>query len=392
MTALGNVDRRGGTDFIKFDWDFEGFRFRTFYNSSTQYVSSAYFDVSEDQVSATTLDFSLERSDSLDRGFLDGTILTYGVNARLNRVRSHYLLTDDEEQMLYAGFFQLEKDLFDDLTLTLGCRLDTRPEQSGVNVSPRLGLVYRPWEGHYLWGAYNQAFQNPSFMENFLSVDFTTSRVLPGLGVVPVDGFFAGNRDLDSEKQVSYEIGYRNASLENIHFSADVFINRTNDLVTYQSILDPSGLPGVLGVDYLYVNQGSSRSFGGTLAMEALLTDRLTGYANYSRLSVSGDVDWLSPANKASAGLLFDLGEGFFLNLNGNYVSSAEANAEEIGLLEDGRTDAYFLTNGYLRYDVPDTGLSLSLSGFNLLNDEHVEIPGGEEIGTLITFGMTYRF
>ncbi|MBU0755255.1 MAG: TonB-dependent receptor, partial [Planctomycetes bacterium] len=393
LSYAGDADRRGDSGFAKVNWDFHGFRLQSFHNWTRQDVDCVLFNFREDDLMTRSFDFSIERTDEITGNLLTGTMVTYGVSARHNSVKTEYLLSNDETQMLYAGFIQAETPLRDDLTMTLGCRVDNRPEGVGSNYSPRLGMVYQPHENHILWGAYSHAFQNPSFMQNFANINVSSSTVVQtpfGPMVVPILGQFVGSKNVDPQELTSYEVGYRNTSFEKLHFSMNTFFNRRTNLHVYTGGIDTSGIPFTARYDVM--NQGHAKSWGGETELNFLFTDWMSGYANYTFQSVHGDSKSISPKNKANGGLLFDLGQGLKSNLNCNYVGGTRFDFSGTDLLPSRKTDHYFMVNGALDYEIPDSDCTVSLALFNLLHDVHVELPSGENIGTLATLSLNYRF
>ena len=172
----------------------------------------------------------------------------------------------------------------------------------------------------------------------------------------------------------------------------DLFLNRRSNIQTIYTNYDFTGLPFFITGEAGSQNQGSAKSWGGEAEVNVLFTDWLSGYANYSYISIHGDHQGISPQNMANGGLLFDFGEGFKMNLNCNYVESSLLEQGAVGLAPSGSTDSYFIVNSSLSYEPPESNFSFLFTGFNMLHDSHVELPSGENIGTLFTVGIGYRF
>lgn len=388
--GLTSMDRRGSHEFAKINWDMMGFRLQGFYNGYHQEVSGPDFDFEEDYVAVHSFDLSLERSDELED---IETIFTYGVSSRFNGVDTRHLLPQDETQMLYAGFIQGEKALMDDLTITMGFRVDSRPEQKGANFSPRVGLVYTPWEDHVFWASYGKAFQNTSMLYNFIDLNTSKMADVPGVPFkVPSFNRTLGNRDMDPQELVSWETGYRNHVFDRVHFNIDLFYNQWADLHDAFTVADLSGLPAVVTAETKYQNLDKAKTCGGETGVNVLICDWLTSYANYSYVSAWGDDVGFTPRNKANGGLLFDLDQGFKINMNFNYVEGSTNHAAASSLAPSKTTDSYFIVNGAITYTPPGANLSFSLNGFNVLHDAHVELPSSQTIGSLFLLGITYRF
>jgi len=398
LRYAAEMDRRGSFEFAKLNWDLKGFRIQLYYNGYRQDTELIFGDSIpiEDDIYGTSLDLSLERSDTLEGGVFDGMILTYGLESRRNTIDTEELLQADEQQMLYSGFLQAEQRLVDEVTVTLGCRIDSQPEKSGSNLSPRIGVVYKPWNDHTFWGSCSYAYKSPSSILNFAQLTFDGTTEIAGIPFPVASRLnLSGNEDLDPQRKVTYQVGYRNTSYERLRFNIDLFLSRRSDLFKPVSTTDLSGLPFQVTMNSRFENQGRAASWGGEAGVECLITNRMTGYTNYSLVSIRGDGQGLSPRNQANAGLLIDLSGGFKIDAGVNYVEGSTLDGEVGQFLEssiDMSSDSYFLVNGSLLYEVPASGLAFSLSAFNLTHDEHVEIPMGEEIGTLVTLGVSYRF
>ena len=300
-------------------------------------------------------------------------ILTGGVSYRFNAFDSTFLIGRQHEQHLFAIFFQDEHTFFDDLTATVGVRVDRHPE-AGITVSPRGSLVYTPWPNHTFRASIGTAFRNPTISDNFVSVDIPAG---------PVTVKIIGNRDLEPMKLVAYELGYQTFLFERLRTRLDLFYNQFERSIEAR-LADPSDpTRGTL------VNTKAFSTVGGELSLEFLITKELTGFTNYSYQDRKIDdpkVPGVVPRHKANAGLTFSLPNGFSSTLLAHYVGKAEGVA--------GRVDPYTIVNLRLAQAFKLLGYQaeVSLQAFNLFNDVHRELPGADLIERRISGTFRVRF
>jgi outer membrane receptor protein involved in Fe transport len=279
------------------------------------------------------------------------------------------LLTGKErEQHFFDAFLQDEYSPMENLTFTLGMRVDTHPE-AGVNVSPRASIVYSLWERHTFRASVSRAFRNPSVIENFVNL---------AVGSVVVKG----SRGLEPEEITSYELGYQTVLFERLKARIDLFYNKLDKLN-----LGPLSLPATpLVLDILTGGGGSI--YGGEVAFEFLFSEWLKGFMNYSFQERDVDLELLgiAPRHKGNVGLNFTLPKGFegdvFVSTVGQSTGSP------------GKVDSYSLVNLRLGYQFKLLGAKgeLDVRVFNLFNDRHREIPGGDIIERRITGGLQFNF
>jgi iron complex outermembrane receptor protein len=208
----------------------------------------------------------------------------------------------------------------------------------------------------FLWAAVSRAVRNPSRIERDFSI--------PGV----VDPGHMG-----AEKVVAYELGYRGRMTDAANVSVSLFYNDYNDLRTND--LSPGGvLPGYVG------NSMRGRTYG---------VEAWTDYdvRPWWRVSVGGSVlgkhFWLKPGSldvsqleaagvdpdywwklrsqmKLSDRVDLDLGLRYYAN-----VPTSQASGY-VG------ADSYLEGEARLAWRVSDS-VELSLSGSNLLHDQHPE-------------------
>lgn len=324
-------------------------------------------------------------------------VLTGGGTYRFVAAESPGFIGDRQDQPLLAFFLQDEWDLRENLTLTAGVGVDLHPE-AGVSASPRGSLVYSPWKDHTFRFSIAKSFRNPSFLENFLALDVklneserhdlvSRSPVLAGVST----GRFLGNTGLAPEELLSYELGYQTLLFGRLRVRLDLFYHQLDRLiVTMESltVLSPA-LPPVLTRQF--INKGHADIRGGEVGLEVFITPWLQGFLNYSyqerrpKALLVGLADSAS-RHKGNAGLTFSVPTGLSATVLVHHVGKPEAPSQPSG-------HSYTLVNLRLGYQFKLFGneAEVAIQAFNLLNDVHREISGGDLIERRVSGTLRYR-
>ena len=162
---------------------------------------------------------------------------------------------DDRSDKVYSVFGQAEYRLTDQIRLVGAARYDEGDLFEG-QFSPKGAIVFSPNENHAFRFTVNRAFQTPNYSEFFLRaaagapVNFTAlengmrahPQLGPALAGVPqgtlftnsaqVPVFASGNRDLDVEKTIGYEIGWKGSLSSRVFVTVDAYMNNIKDFVT----------------------------------------------------------------------------------------------------------------------------------------------------------------
>jgi iron complex outermembrane receptor protein len=169
-----------------------------------------------------------------------------------------------------------------------------------------------------------------------------------------------------------------------------------------QEVLPGGGSDTEVGGFLSYRNFGQVSYFGTDISLTLQATDELSIFANTSILSddffdneeldetnTSLSLALNAPAFKAKGGYDYRFENGFSFGMTANYV---EGFPVETGPYV-GEVESYFLLDarvGYKLQSVP--GLSINVTGKNILNNEHREFAGAPELGAAIFGRMTYSF
>lgn len=354
----------GGLGFVKLNYSLGDFKLQSVWDRLDMDMRSTVFPK---KVSVLADAFKLEAQHSVKLG--SQNVLTGGAGYRFSVFDSPLLTGAKREQHFFDAFLQDEYSPVENLTFTVGVRVDTHPE-AGVNVSPRGSVVYSPWENHTFRASVSRAFRNPSVVENFVN-----------LGVGPVT--VKGSRGLEPEEITSYELGYQTLLFQRLKARIDLFYNKLDKLS-----LGPLSLPANPLEPRLFTGGGGS-VFGGEIGFEFLISEWLKGFMNYSYQERDFDdrrLLGIAPHHKGNAGLNFTLPKGFEADIFLNTVG------QSTGL--PSKVDPYTLVNLRLGYQFELWGTKgrLGFSVFNLLNDRHREVRGGDTIERRITGALQLKF
>jgi len=303
-------------------------------------------------------------------------LLTGGFVYRFLSADSALFADGGVTESLGTFFLQDQWNLLKNLTLTTGIGVDVHPE-AGVSVAPRGALVYTPWPDHAFRVSIARAFRNPTVLDNFISQPIKVVVAPPPFPPAVVR--LVGNDRLKPEEMRSYEVGYQGRLFDRVRVWADFFYAQLDDLIG----LVPLGTQAVTST-----NLDSGDAHGTEAGLEARLTSWLNGFANYSYLQRKGNTALMGLASnhKANVGFAARLGWGFSASATGSYV----------GVPENGHTglDPYLLVNLRVANAFKVSGMAgeLSLEVFNLSNDAHREVTGGDVIDRRVSGSLRVRF
>ncbi len=323
--------------------------------------------------------WKVEAQHSLHLG--DQNVLTGGTSYRFGIFDGHNLTGPKHEQHFFDVFLQDEYSPLRNLTFTAGFRVDTHPE-AGVHFSPRASAVYSPWENHTFRASVSRAFRNPSVIENFLNfVVLPAPTTFPGFMVTAL-----GDRNLKSEEITSFELGYQTLFFEKLKARIDLFYN----LLDHMRLgpVAPKGCGPFCPLSVISTG-GAGSIFGGEIAFEYLLADWLKGFMNYSyqeREFNDRRLLGIAPRHKGNVGFNFTFLKDFEADLFVNAVGRTDG--------PPGHVDPYALVNLHLGYNFELLGNKgkLNFGVFDLFNERHREIRGGDIIERRIAGGVRFSF
>jgi iron complex outermembrane receptor protein len=295
---------------------------------------------------------------------------------------------------LFSLFVQDEISLIPDkLRLLIGSKFEHN-DYTGFEYQPNLRLIWTPNFRHTLWGAVSRAVRSPSQMEAYGDIFYAV--LSPDLffpsGGLPTKYVVSGSEDFDSEKVLSYELGYRYMpsgafSIDTALFYSSYRDHRSAEEGSAEVEYDPFPVPKNLLILNDEDNKLEAESWGLEVAIDWQVRPWWRLQGNYSLLKLttrptSGSSDIFSamlyeessPQLQWSLRSSFDIGHDWDLDLWLRYVDPVTVYVIEI--------DDYYSLDVRLAWR-PLAGLELALVGQNLLEKQHTE--SQVEFGTVST-------
>lgn len=174
-----------------------------------------------DTTSYDTLGFEVVNRSSVDMGL--PTTFVYGVEVVRDsqsgtRDGATRLQFPDAKATTFSGFLEASIEVTEQLTITPGVRFDryelnptTQPDRTESEISPRVGVSFRPMPGLQIYGNYARAFRTPSLTELYSDdVHFAVPGFPLGRGVT-FSGVntFVPSPNLEPETSDQFEAGMR---------------------------------------------------------------------------------------------------------------------------------------------------------------------------------------
>jgi iron complex outermembrane recepter protein len=329
------LDGLGG--YAKVDFTGGPVKVRLFWNHLNA-VAGPQYAVQGQRGLQTTLDSNVFDAEALfQQGFdLGGRHqLSLGVSGRLKRLAWGYIgpLT---QELHGAVFIQDEWRLINSLSAVGSFRLDRHPlidrGNPGLVASPRLSVVFMPFEGQAFRGMVASAFRQPTFLESYVNLP------VPAPGAPGVSVLTQGNRTLTPESLLSFELGYRGEAAR-LGLSWDVagYVNFVRNLIVLSAV---NPLPGDQAFDErsqsflvgrsLFENDlGVYRAIGGevgvtwnaTKGLDFRLSTALQTIQSVENRPVCGPCTQ-APAVKVNGGFIYRTPVNLDLSADVSYVSA----------------------------------------------------------------------
>ncbi len=204
-------------------------------------------------------------ADNKARVVLGGSYRNYNVDTEETLMAA---LNDDRSDDYFSGYGQLEIRPVPQLRLVGAARVDDGT-LFDTQFSPKAAIVYSPTEDHSFRVSVNRAFQTPNYSEFFLQVQALATPepaqleggllqyyaalqdpAVVGAGLAALMGTLGlpstlpwgfaaqtavmalGNANLDVEKVVGWEVGYKGNLADNAYVSIDLYLNKLENFVT----------------------------------------------------------------------------------------------------------------------------------------------------------------
>ncbi|WP_338049765.1 TonB-dependent receptor [Psychromonas antarctica] len=238
---------------------------------------------------------------------------------------------------------------------------------TGWEHQPMARLLWTPHSRHSFWGAISQGARIPSLIENNV--------IALGTSPFSIPTKIVGSADVDSEKSLSKELGYR-YSANSWNMALSLFHTKAIDAIA----IAPNFANSV--ISFNFVSNAELITYGGEAVIKWQLFEQLTTELGYSFTSYKYD---LVSGTKAVIGY-----DSYLRQIISkiNYSITADHSIFALYRIEDG--DAYG-TDSYSVLDLTWNWLispvvALSLSGNNLLYSKHLEYNNTSETYTVATY------
>lgn len=295
--------------------------------------------------------------------------------------------TERSVQIL-SGFVQDTYAATDKFDIVLGAKFEHN-DFTGFEFQPSARFVWRPSEEATLWGAVSRAVRTPSRAED--DIRGVAAVVPPGFpgnpGMLPLAFQFTGDRSIDSETLIAYEIGARFRLAEAVSFDVTGFFNKYGDLRGSRigaPVFTPTPTPHVvvpLTVDELV----DADTHGVEAVLDWQVASNWRLQATYSYLSIDGDVPAFpdiragvpgaaDPKHTANLRSLFDVSKRLKLDTAVRFVDDLDG----FGI------DSYVALDARVAWRLNDN-LEIAVTGRNLTDDDHFEFGTDPSFSTVPT-------
>ncbi len=309
--------------------------------------------------------------------------LTWGLGARVSP--SNFIQTSAgvdflphrQTDSIYSGFVQYELPIVaDKLALTGGTKLEHN-NFSGFEYQPTVRLLWTPTDHQSFWAALTRAVRTPSRLDKDVEFAIFVTDAPP-----PVYFDIKGDPTFQSERLLSYEVGYRTTITPRLYVDVASFYNIYHDLQNYGPLsLAVSSTPPPLHLNIVvpYANGIEGHTIGAEIAPDWQITHWWQVRGSYSYLhmalrdapgftdtgNILGSYAGSSPSHGVFVQSLFSLPKRSEFDLKYRYASALPAQAVKAYGTGDARFGWHATEN-----------LELSVVGENLFQPRHAEFGG----------------
>jgi iron complex outermembrane receptor protein len=320
------------------------------------------------------------------------------INSKNDPTSQQYALSPQKRNdNLFNAFVQDKITLNpDDLFLTLGSKFEDN-DYTGIEIQPSARLTWLPSDTQTVWASVSRAVHTPSRVNSDGQYSIAAA---PAFAVDPLIGIptlivAGGNRDLESEELIAYELGYRIQPTKSVALDATAFYN------DYSKLFNGAyGAGTVIGGGAYYLlpiignNLNSGYSTGIELAATAEMMDNWKLEGAYSYLNLKFDRQFITgfSFSETQPRHQFNVRSTYLLphNIEMNNALYFVDNLYGVGVRN------YFRFDTMLSYEILK-GVNVSLVGQNLLDDRHQEFSpflyqSSAEIGRSVFASVAFKF
>jgi len=254
------------------------------------------------------------------------------------------------------------------LFATVGAKIE-RNHYTGAETQPTARVRWTPGEFQTVWGAVTRAVRTPSRIEADIAV--TSFALASPLVYIEI----AGNPDIDAERLVAYELGYRRLVASRFHIDIAAYHNVYDGLVSNSlTILPP---PPYTLFRFPFENGIESTADGGEVALDWNATPWWRLGTAYARILIDaknkpGDVDVTAVSRYEGSSPRNQAHVQSSLNLPGRV--QFDATYRYVGALPARAIHAYHTGDVRLAWRMSPR-LDLSVAGRDLFSPGHLEFP-----------------
>jgi iron complex outermembrane receptor protein len=227
---------------------------------------------------------------------------------------------------LFSYFVQDEMTLVEDEWYFIAGSKFEHNSFTHFEYQPSVRLLHTPSERESVWVAISRAVRTPNRFEEGLELHQFAG---PGPTFVEIEG----NRAIQSEDLLAYEVGYRTQATDNFSWDVALFYNDYTDLTGTQPngapFFDPT-IPAFV-VPLTLANNASADTYGGELVSTYQVNDDwlITGCYSLLYMDVHAPaadiVQGSSPVNQVYLRSSWDIREDWQLDVIGRYVDNLPA-------------------------------------------------------------------
>jgi len=277
----------------------------------------------------------------------------------------------------FSTFVQDQMTLVDDrLFLTAGSKFSWN-DFTRFEYQPTVRLLYTPSARQSVWASVSRAVRVPSRASDDVQV-ITLPTATPGFPTFPT---VQGNRSVNSEQLLAWELGMRSAPSDEFFWDLAAFYNYYEDLQTVAPSFPVGGpVPGSFTLPLTFFNGSDADSYGFELASTWQVKPNWKLRSGYSFLKIDVHPSPLaftgaaapegeSPRNQFFLHSSWDLGSCWEFDMIGRYVDSLSAVA----------IPRYVEMDARLAWR-PTDSFEFAVIGRNLLDHAHAEF-GSDTFG-----------
>jgi iron complex outermembrane receptor protein len=255
---------------------------------------------------------------------------------------------------------------------------------TGTEFQPTARALWSPAEGHSVWGSVSRAVRIPSLVEIYRYNQYVDD-------LNPTDIYLdVGNRNLDAEELIAYELGWRFQPTERVAVDIATFYNDLDSLVT-REFDDPFTQGGNTYFPETFGNLGAAEAWGYEIAVDTVITDAWriraahTHYEQNSSVDAASDDTGFPLGAKLSPENISNLRS--YLALGGNW--EFDIGLYYVDVMTAAGTPSYFRTDVRLGYQ-PSADWRFAIGVQNATDPDHPE-NGGYFVERNVWFSLTWR-